>query len=89
MESRKMILMNLFAGRNGDMDIENRPVDTVGEGESGTKGESSIYIYIQPCAKQVASENFLYNTESPAWHFDDLEGWNRGRGGRPYMYNYG
>ena len=51
MESRKMILMNLFAGRNGDMDIENRPVDTGGEGESGTKGESSINIYIQPCAK--------------------------------------
>ena len=29
-------------GRNGDSDVENGFVDTVGEGESGMKGESSI-----------------------------------------------
>ena len=28
--------MNLFAGQNRDTDIENRLVDTVGEGEGGT-----------------------------------------------------
>ena len=28
--------MNLFAGKNRDTDIENRLVDTVGEGEGGT-----------------------------------------------------
>ena len=33
MESRKTVLMNLFAGRNGGADIENRLVDTVVEGE--------------------------------------------------------
>ena len=27
--------MNLFSGRNRDADIENRPVDTAGEGEGG------------------------------------------------------
>ena len=27
-----MVLMKLFQGRNGDMDIENRLVDTVEEG---------------------------------------------------------
>ena len=31
-ESRTMVLMKLFQGRNGDMDIENRLVDTVEEG---------------------------------------------------------
>ena len=35
MESKKMILMNLLAGRNGNADIENGLVDTVGEGENG------------------------------------------------------
>ena len=28
MESRKMVLMNLFVGCNGDTDIENRLMDT-------------------------------------------------------------
>ena len=35
MESRKMVLMNLFAGQPGDADIENTLMDTVGEGEGG------------------------------------------------------
>ena len=36
MESRKTVLMNPFAGNNGDADIENRLVDIVGGGEGGT-----------------------------------------------------
>ena len=32
-------------GRNGDADVENRLVDTVGERESGTNEESSIKMY--------------------------------------------
>ena len=31
MESRKIILMNLLQGRNGDADVENRLVEAVGE----------------------------------------------------------
>ena len=34
MESKKMVLMNLFAG-NRDSDIENRFVDTVRKGKRG------------------------------------------------------
>ena len=37
--------MNPFAGQNGDKDIENRYVDTVGEGEGGTNWESSVETY--------------------------------------------
>ena len=36
MESGKMVLMNLFARINGDADIKNRLVDTVGERHGGT-----------------------------------------------------
>ena len=39
--------MNLFAGKEwSSKDVENGLVDTVGEGESGTNGESSTDIYI-------------------------------------------
>ena len=47
MESRKMVLMNLFSGRNRDADIENRLVDTAGEGDGGT--ESHIDVYTHCC----------------------------------------
>ena len=35
MESRKMLLMNLFAGHHWRGGKESRLVDTVGEGEGG------------------------------------------------------
>ena len=38
--------MNLFAGQNRDTDIENRLVDTVGEGEGGTNGKEVALKYI-------------------------------------------
>ena len=50
MESRKMVLMSLLQGSNGDADIENRLLDTVGEGEGGTNGKSSIRTYTLPYA---------------------------------------
>ena len=43
-----MVLMNLFAGSNGDADTENRLVDTEGESEAGTNGESSMEAYTLP-----------------------------------------
>ena len=43
MESRQMIFMYLFA-RNGDTDVENGLVDTVGERESGTNADYGINI---------------------------------------------
>ena len=61
-----MVLMNLFARKKGDANIEKRLVDTVREGESRMNGESSIDIYILPCVKQIAGEKLLYNTGSPA-----------------------
>ena len=41
-----MVLMNIFAGRNGDADIEDSLADTAAEGKSGTSQESSIDISI-------------------------------------------
>ena len=41
-------------GRNRDEDVENRHVDTVGEGEGGTNWEIRIDIHTLPCAKHLA-----------------------------------
>ena len=49
MKSRKIVLMSLFAENEGDTDIENGLVDTVREGEGGTRRGSSIDIYTLSC----------------------------------------
>ena len=81
-----------FQGRNGDADIENRLLDTVGEEESGTSRESSIDKYTLSCVKQIAGEKLLYNRKPTQARDDDLEGWNRGveegSKGRCYVHNY-
>ena len=53
-------------GRNGDADIENGLVDRVGEGETGTNGQSNTDIHTPPCVKQIAGEKLLHNTGSTA-----------------------
>ena len=58
---------NIMQGRNGDSDV-NRHVDTVGEGESGINGESSINIYTLSCVKWMAGGKILYHTGSLARH---------------------
>lgn len=45
MEHGKMALLNPYAGKEGDTDVENGVVGTVREGESGANGESSINIF--------------------------------------------
>ena len=47
-------------GRNGDADIENGLVDTVGEGESETNGESSTDIYTLSGVRETAGEKLLH-----------------------------
>ena len=49
-------------------DVENRPVDTAGEGEGGTNWESNIDIYKLLCVKYITRGKLLYSTGSPAWH---------------------
>ena len=53
-------------GRNGDADVKNRLLDTVGEGEGWTGGGRSIHINTLPCVKSTAAEKLPNNTGSPA-----------------------
>ena len=62
-----------------DTDIENRLVDTVGEGEGWTNWERSMETYILPYVKQIASGNLLYDTGSSNLALcDNLESWEGG-----------
>ena len=54
-------------GRNGNVHVKNGLVDTVGEGKSGTNGESSVGICTLQYVKSIAGKKLLYNTGSPAW----------------------
>ena len=58
---------NAMQGRHGDSDV-NRHVNTVGEGESGMNGESSINIYTLSCVKWIADVKILDHTGSLAGH---------------------
>ena len=81
MESRKMLLMNLFQGSSRDTDIENRLGDIVWEGESRTNGESSM----ETC-------KLLCDTGSSAQcSVTTLRGgrWEAGFRGRGHMYTCG
>ena len=73
-----------------DTDIQNRLVDTVGEGEGGTNGENSIETYTLPCVKQIASGNLLY--DGALWQPREVGSggeWEGGSRGRGHMYTYG
>ena len=53
-------------GRSGGADVEKGLVDTGGEGESVTHGESSIDMHTLSYVRWKAGEKLLYNTGSPA-----------------------
>ena len=48
-----------------DTDIENRLVDTVGEGEGWTNWERSMETYILPYVKQVTSASSMHEAGHP------------------------
>ena len=46
-------------GYNGDINLENELVDTVGEEEGRMNGESSIDIYTLPYVKQLVGSCYI------------------------------
>ena len=84
MESRKRYWWTYFQGGNGDANLENRLVDTVVEGESGTDGESSINIYTLSDVRWIAGEKLLCSTGITVctlWWPGGM-GWGEGKEGR-------
>ena len=67
MESKNMVLMNLFAGKDWRSRCREWTCKYRRRNENGMNGESSINVCTLPSVKQIAGKKVLYNTESPAW----------------------
>ena len=78
-----------------DTDVENRLLDSVGEGEGRMIWENSIEMCILSYVKQIASPGSIHETGcSGLVHWDDPEGWDGDGGGsetqdEEHMYTHG
>ena len=70
--------------RKRDTDVQNRLLDSVGEGEGGMFWENSIETSILSWVKQITSITRLdaWDKCSGLVHWEDPEGWDREGGGR-------
>ena len=67
MESRKMVLINLFPSMNRGADMESGFVNTGWEGVCGMNWEGGTDIYTLSCVKQITIGKLLYRTGSSTW----------------------
>ena len=77
-----------------DTDVQNRILDSVGEGESGMIWENGIETCILSCKKQIASLGSIQDTGCLGLvHWDDPERYGKGGGrgvqGWELMYTCG
>ena len=78
-----------------DTDVNNRLLDSVGEGEGGIIWENTIETWILPYVKQIASPGSMHETGCLGLvPWDDPDGWDGEGGGRGVqdggqMYNHG
>ena len=54
--------------RKRDTDVQNRLLDSVGEGEDGIFQENSIKTYILSRVKQVTSTSWIHETSAQGWY---------------------
>ena len=66
--------------RKRDTDVQNRLLDSVGEGEGGMFRENSIETSILSRVKQITSPGWMHEC-SGLVHWDDPEGWDGDGGG--------
>ena len=53
--------------RKRDMDVQNRLLDSVGEGEGGMFQENNIKTCILSIVKQISSPGWMHETSAHAW----------------------
>ena len=68
--------------RKRDTDVQNRILDSVGEGEGGMFRENSIETSILSRVEQITSPGWMHETSSGLVHWEDPEGWDGEGGGR-------
>ena len=81
--------------RKRDTDVQNRLLDSVGEGEGGMIWENSIETCILSYVKQITSPGLMHEIGcSGLVHWDDPEEWDGESGGRgvqdgEHMFTHG
>ena len=53
--------------RKRDTEVQNRLLDSVGEGEGGMSQENSIETCILSIVKQITSQGWMHETSSRTW----------------------
>ena len=73
-----MVMMTLYL----DTDVQNSPLDSVGENEGGMIWENGIETCILSYVKQIASPGLMHETGCLGLvHWDDPEGWDEEESG--------
>ena len=66
--------------RKRDMDVQNRLLDSVGEGEGGIVWENSIETSILSNVKQITSPGWMHETSARGWCTGKTQRDGMGRG---------
>ena len=94
MESRRLVLMNLFAGQQWRHRHREQIYRHSWEGDSGTNWESSIETHFTTCKMNSRGSLLCDSGSSNLVLCDNLEGWDWVGGGREVqergcVYTYG
>ena len=60
-------LIHFMQNRKKDTDVQNKLLDSVGEGEGGMFRENSIETCILSIVKQITSPGWMHETSARAW----------------------
>ena len=78
-----MVTITYMQNRKRDTDVQNRLLDSVGEGEGGMFQENSIETCILSRVKQITSPGWMHETSARGWcTWEDPEGSGGEGGGR-------
>ena len=62
-----MVMITLYANRKRDTDVQNKLLDSVGEGKGGMFLENSIETCILSSVKQITSPGWMHETSAQTW----------------------
>ena len=71
--------------RKRDTDVQNRLLDSAGEGEGGIFQENSIETCILSRVKQITSPGWMHETSARTWCTRKTQGGGRGDWDGEYM----
>ena len=62
-----MVMITLYENRKRDTDVQNRLLDSVGEGKGGMLRANSIETCILSRVKQITSPGWMNETSAQGW----------------------